>query len=345
MGLRDQKGQDMLYIRTDMNEEIATGHVMRCLSIADAARDQGEEITFILADEQAVGLVEQRGYQVIVLHTQWDDMDAELPKLLEVLKTEKIDRLLIDSYQVTKKYLRVLTSQIKTLYIDDRNEFFYPVNGIICYVSYWRKFDHQNRYKKTKLFMGFPYVPLRQIFCRCDKKEIHDKAEELLLLSGGTDPYDMQRNLLKKIDKYGYKKINVICGRYYVGYQDLQKEYRTFANIHIYQAVTNIESYMQTADIAVSAGGTTLYELCACGTPTISYSFVDNQLDNVHQFQKDGMIDYAGDARHDDVAKNVVDYLNVYREDMILRSQRSQRMQECIDGNGALRIVNALKNI
>lgn len=335
----------MLYIRTDMNEEIATGHVMRCLSIADAARNQGEEITFILADKQAAELVSQRGYQIIVLHTQWNDMDAELPKLLEVLKTEKIDKLLIDSYQVTKKYLRVLTSQIKTLYIDDRNEFFYPVNGIICYVSYWKKFNYQDRYKKTKLFMGLQYVPLRQVFYRCNKKEIHNKAEELLLLSGGTDPYDILRNLLKKINKYEYKKINVICGRYYAGYQNFQKEYQAFANIHIYQAVTNIESYMQTADIAVSAGGTTLYELCACGTPAISYSFANNQLDNVCQFQKDGIIDYAGDARYDNVEQNVVNYLNIYREDMILRLQRSQRMRECIDGNGALRIVNALKTL
>lgn len=69
----------MLYIRTDMNNMIATGHVMRCLAIAEAAKEQGEQVTFLLSDEQAVELIEQRGYQTIVLHTSWYDMESELP--------------------------------------------------------------------------------------------------------------------------------------------------------------------------------------------------------------------------------------------------------------------------
>ena len=49
----------MLYIRTDMNEQIATGHIMRCISIADALTVAGEAVTFILADEQAVDLLKR----------------------------------------------------------------------------------------------------------------------------------------------------------------------------------------------------------------------------------------------------------------------------------------------
>ena len=53
----------MLYIRADMNNRVATGHMMRCLSIADAASSLGEEVTFLLADNQALGLIKERGYQ------------------------------------------------------------------------------------------------------------------------------------------------------------------------------------------------------------------------------------------------------------------------------------------
>lgn len=106
-----------------------------------------------------------------------------------------------------------------------------------------------------------------------------------------------------------------------------------------------MEDYMKTADIAVSAGGTTLYELCACGTPAISYSFVDNQLDNVKQFQEDGLIDYAGDVRYDRVIENILRYLEIYSADITLRRQRSVKMQKLIDGNGASRITDALMNI
>lgn len=335
----------MLYIRTDMNDTIATGHVMRCLAIADAAKEQGEWVTFLLADEQAVELIEQRGHRAIILHTNWNDMEGELPKLLQVAEKEKIEKILIDSYQVTEGYLRTLTSYVKTIYLDDRNTFQYPVRGLICYANYWQKFGYQDRYTGTKLFLGTDYVPLRKVFSRCEKKQIRDKAEELLILSGGTDPYGMLKGILEKVDKSKYRCINVICGRYYTAYEDLKKVYQAFANVHIYQAVTNIEEYMKTADIAVSAGGSTLYELCACGTPTISYAFADNQLDNVHQFEQDGLINYAGDARYDKIVENIVQELKRYQNDRILREQRSYAMQDMVDGKGAFRIVEALKNI
>ena len=62
---------------------------------------------------------------------------------------------------------------------------------------------------------------------------------------------------------------------------------------------------MKKVDVAISAGGTTLYELCACGTPTISYSFADNQLNNVKQFDEDGIIPYAGDVRYEDISLSI----------------------------------------
>ena len=335
----------MIYIRTDMNSKIATGHVMRCLAIADAAKALGECTTFILADYQACELVAEKGHKAIVLETQWDDMDNELPKLLPILKSKNIKKLLIDSYQVTENYLKILSSYVITIYMDDKNSFVYPVHALICYANYWKKFKYTSLYEKTKLFLGLEYVPLRKEFYNCREKMIKKEAEEILLLSGGTDPFGMLKNSLSAMDKSKYKKINVICGRYDSSYEILQDQYKFFHNIHIYQAVTNIEDYMNTADIAVSAGGSTLYELCVCGTPTISYSFADNQLDNVYQFQKDGIIEYAGDAGQDKTVTKIISLLDEYQRDVILRTQRSKKMQALIDGKGASRIVKAINEI
>ena len=102
---------------------------------------------------------------------------------------------------------------------------------------------------------------------------------------------------------------------------------------------------MKSADIAVSAGGTTLYELCACGTPTISYAFADNQLNNVIQFQEDEIIDYAGDARCGNLIEKILYYLEQYRSDKDLRLKRARKMQQLVDGNGSMRIVHEWKEI
>ena len=59
----------MLYIRTDMNSTIASGHVMRCLAIAEAARDLGQDVTFITADEQPLPLIKEKGFPIIILNS------------------------------------------------------------------------------------------------------------------------------------------------------------------------------------------------------------------------------------------------------------------------------------
>ena len=332
----------MIYIRADMNKQIATGHIMRCLSIADALRGLGEPVRFILADEQAVSLLKQRGYDAIVLHTQWNCMEEELSVLSQVIRNEHIDKLLIDSYQVTQRYLAELSKMVTTFYIDDLNLFEYPVDVVICYANYWKKFQYKINDKRTTYLLGMKYVPLKQDFWNCEAKIISEKANNLLILTGGSDPFNVTEQILDSIDTYQFQIIDVICGIYNTNYNKFVKKYENNKNIKFHQAVNNIEQYMKKVDIAISAGGMTLYELCAIGTPAISFSFADNQLDNVRQFQEDGLIDYAGDARMDDIAETINQYLTRYRNDFELRKEKSEKMQKMVDGKGAERIARAI---
>ena len=332
----------MIYIRADMNMQIATGHMMRCLSIADALSSMEKSVTFILADDKALSLLKQRGYYAIVLHTDWNNMEGELPALRKVITENQIDKMLIDSYQVTEKYLKELSRFVKIVYMDDLNEFDYPVDAIICYANYWKKFNYPIEQVEKHYFVGTKYVPLKSVFWNCGKKVIAEQPEKLLVLTGGSDPYHVSELILNCIDLYKFRNIDVICGMYNTDYRRLVKHYKKYVNIRFHQAVNNIEAYMQNADIAISAGGTTLYELCACGTPTISYSFADNQWYNVRQFEEDGVIDYAGDARVDYIVGNIMFYLEKYRADFQLRKSRSERMQKMVDGKGATRIAKIL---
>lgn len=332
----------MIYIRADMNAQIATGHIMRCLSIADALHGLGEPVTFILADEQAVSILKQRGYDAIVLHTQWNHMDEELPVLSQIIRNEHIDKLLIDSYQVTQRYLAELSKLVTTFYIDDLNLFEYPVDAVICYANYWKKFQYKINGTRTTYLLGMKYVPLKQAFWNCEAKIISEKANNLLILTGGSDPFNVTEQILDSIDTYQFQTIDVICGIYNTNYNKFVKKYENNKNIKFHQAVNNIEQYMKNADIAISAGGTTLYELCAIGTPAISFSFADNQLDNVRQFQEDGLIDYSGDARMNDIAGTIDQCLIRYRNDFELRKEKSEKMQKMVDGKGAIHLAEAL---
>lgn len=333
--------QDKIYIRVDMNEIIATGHVMRCLSIADAARQQGIETIFITADEKPVEMLKVRGYEPVVLYTDWKDMERELEVLIPFLKNNKVGRLLVDSYQVTKNYLKRLEEVTEVFYLDDLDAFEYPVSNVICYANYYSKLSYSNYKGNVKFYLGTSYMPIRKVFQNCQSKQIKEKIENIMILSGGSDNFRMIENIADLFKEKENVQADVICGAFYPDFAGLKEKFKEYKNLHFYKNVSNLEEFMEKADLAISAGGTTLYELCAKGTPAISYSFADNQLKNVKQFEEDELIPYAGDIRCDKVYDNIC-YLYEMYKNVYLRKERSEKMQKVVDGQGAGRIAALL---
>ncbi|MBR3605981.1 MAG: UDP-2,4-diacetamido-2,4,6-trideoxy-beta-L-altropyranose hydrolase [Lachnospiraceae bacterium] len=339
-----RKAVSTIFFRTDMNSTIATGHVMRCLAIADAGREIGVNSIFITADKEGKQIIESRGYKNIILKTQWHKPEEEIQRLEEVIFQYGIEKLLIDSYQVTEKYLDKIRKATEIFYLDDLDKFAYPVQNIICYAPYYTGFSYGRKTEEEGYYLGPAYLPLKKEYRGKKRKKIADFAEHILLLSGGSDPCHMIERILTVLQKEEIS-ITVICGSLFSDFLGLCKKYEereTEAEIHFYQNVNNLEEYMAKADLAVSAGGITLYELAAMGVPTITYSFADNQLYNVKQFQKDDLMEYAGDGRKDKVEEIIGEMLQFYRHHKKEREERSLKMQKLVDGKGAERIARLL---
>ena len=321
-----------IFFRVDTNDVVATGHIMRCLSIADAAAQEGLRPVFILADDNGQKRVEDKGYEAVILNSKWDDMESEVDKLKEIIKDRGIESLIVDSYYATDEYFKALSEVTKVIYVDDLGVFKFPVAGIICYANYFDKFGYVERFEKynTSFYLGCSYVPLRKEFSNLPEKDIRDSIDTVLLMSGGGDQY----HVLKQFAK-------VLRDHYDTDYDELVKTYEHDSRVHIHKSVNNMIEYMKKADVAVSAGGTTLYELSACGTPTLTYSFTDNQLDNVRKFQEDGLMRYLGDLRTDNVTDNLLSAMDEYM-DSSLRRKLSEGLQKLVDGKGAGRIVEKM---
>lgn len=332
-----------IFFRVDTNDVVATGHIMRCLSIADAAAQAGIKPVFILADKNGQKRVEDKGYEAVILNSKWDDMEAEEDKLKEIIKTRNIKSLIVDSYYATDEYFKALSEYTRIIYVDDLGLFKYPVAGIICYANYFDKFGYEKRFERynTSFFLGCSYVPLRKEFSNLPEKDIKQCIGTVLLMSGGGDQYHVLKQFAAVLREYYEFELEIICGQYNTDYDELVKTYEHDSKVHINKSVNNMIEYMQKADVAVSAGGTTLYELCACGTPTITYSFTDNQLDNVKKFQEDGLMMYLGDLRTDKVTDNLLSAMDEYM-DSSLRSKLSEGLQKLVDGRGAERIIEKM---
>lgn len=336
----------MIFFRADANEQIATGHVMRCAAIAKELVEKGQEVCFLVADQVSGKVVENQGLPVIVLDKQWDDLHQEIPLMCELLKRHRPDWLMIDTYYVTPAYFRELHKWTRIAYIDDLKQFHFECDLLINYSVYASDMNYEDEYLNAKLLLGCKYVPLRKAFRALSTHVIREDVQDILLLTGGSDTYHVALHFVNEVVKQQKKWMNVtfhiVCGRFNMDLSELEKIARQWGHLKIYPFVEHIETLMQKADIAISAGGSTLYELCVCGTPTITYSIADNQLRNVGKFAELGLMEYSGDVRKDFSYDRLLDKLRDLAKDKCARSRFSDRLIRTVDGMGTMYIAKEL---
>lgn len=333
----------MILIRADANELIGTGHVMRCLSIASQIKKRNKGVVFVTADERSVRMIEEQGYPTVCLHSKWDDLDHETVAMCQLAKALFADKILIDSYFVTERYFNALRKKAIVFYIDDLNFMPYPVDVLINYNIYGPESDYSKI--EGKLLLGTRYTPLRKGF-EGIKKRTYNGIRKVLITSGGTDDHDMIGKILSKLlaeKAYLDKEYYCILGRFNKNVDRLKKKFGVWENVHLLQDIDNIDLYMKNCDVAITAGGTTVYELCACGIPSIMYTIADNQSESAHTFSGKGIIPWVGDVREalDVCLDNIIEEMRQL-DDVDHWEQRSRIMQTLIDGNGASRIAQEI---
>ena len=335
----------MILIRADANEIIGTGHVMRCLSIARALADQGEDILFATADHSGDELIQNNGYKTICLDSPWNEMDKEISTILEVIKMQKIKLMIVDSYYVTRQYFQTLSSSTRLAYIDDMNKTAYAIDYLINYNIYAAHYNYScYEGTETKLLLHPSFAPLREEFRRMSAHPIRTHVHDVLVSAGGADPEHISEKILSCIcPELGNIKFHVLVGLLNPRIREIRTLAEKSKNVILHVNEQHMSELMTICDIAIAAAGTTLYELCATGLPTITYTLADNQIVATEQFEAQGIMLSAGDCRCDE---SFIDRVKVYLKEMCndieLRRELSSKMQTLVDGNGAERIAKEL---
>lgn len=344
----------MIGFRVDANEIIATGHLMRCMAIADRCRSRGEKCLFLLAENQETARLEAAGFSYQVLQSQWDDLDSELSVMESMIRKYHINRLVVDSYQVTAHYLSELNQCVPVLYIDDMLKEPYEISALVHYIQWEDENTCEALYQNTdvKLLSGIKYIPLRTEFTelnfmsRTACAAARSGSKEVLVTTGGTDTYNIAGRLMchclpqKEWENYIF---HVIVGNMNRNEAMLQELADRYPALKLHKNISNMSDYMKKCMLAVSAGGTTLYELCACQLPTVCFSFADNQMELTRQMQQRQIMFYAGDVRENDqIEEKIADYLLLLRQNPEIYAKYQKHMGQLVDGQGSSRIAEFL---
>ena len=337
----------MIYFRVDSNEIIASGHIMRCLSIAEELVKIGVKICFLVSDENSSLILEDAKVEYIILHSDWRCLDFEIDTVKRILEKDYDSVLLVDTYSITRKYVEILSNYAKVCYLGSKKEYLGNLSLLINYSTNIDYAFYKSCYVgKTKLLLGPSYAPLRKEFQNVTV-EHRENVCRILITTGNTDHDDIVSAIIDECyDCIKTKKIvcDVVIGGMFKYKEKLIKRYGNLKFIQLHTEVRSMSNLMKICDLAISANGTTVYELSAMAVPTITFAISKEQIQSAESLYNMGVVDYCGPSylyKEQCVYKiaQKIDYYIAHKKE---RLQMANKAKTLISGNGCEKIAEAL---
>ena len=352
-----------LVIRADASTQIGIGHVMRCLALAQGWQDVEGYTTFLMA--KVTPALEDRlcSEGMEVMHLSCTPGGAD-----DAIRTANLARqtgapwVVVDGYHFGADYQRIIKdANLCLLFIDDNGHSDrYYADIILNQNIYAHESLYLNKEPYTQLLLGTRYVLLRHEFLKWQgwKRSIPQVAQKVLVTLGGGDPDNVTLKVIRALNKVNISglEVKVIVGTSNPHFESLknamlsacpvesQEAIHTGApcSMDILKNVENIPKLMSWADVAVSAGGSTCWELAFMGLPNVVMVLADNQKDIAEGLKKEGIVENMG--WHEQVSTG---QLSETLSSLIQFSERRHHMsqigEQLVDGMGADRVAQEIK--
>lgn len=264
-----------ILFRCDSSSSIGLGHTKRCLVLAQRLKEQSQNIKITFATLELQGNINQEildnGFELQVLQ------DGQIDTLHPVIKSLKIELLIIDSYEIDffyEKEIRVQNPNLKILSFDDmlrpHSSQMVLNHGIQAKKSQYNKLLS----KKTQLFCGSRYTLLRDEFFEKYNSEI--VKESIAIILGGNDVLNLSSKIADLLLEINKKyKITIITTSVNPNITELQKR----KDIELLVDIENIASIIASKSFVITASGGTLFEVLALKKKFINIEVAPNQKD------------------------------------------------------------------
>ena len=267
--------------------EIGTGHIYRCLSIA--SKLVFHEVLFLLDGSHQLGIniVDSYNYPYEIYNGE-----NELFDKLEQYNPQIVINDILDTS--TDYVLKLKTKGYFVVNFEDLG-----TGTEFADVVFDALYEHD--LSENHIFTGHKYYVLKDEFYFQPKKIITQNVENILITFGGTDPNNFTERVINAITKTSYEgRINVILGLGYSDKEGLISRIESNPSIQVYTNVSNISEFMFKADIIFTSAGRTMYEICSLGVPTICLCQNERELTHVFGTNANGFINMGLGINVDD---------------------------------------------
>jgi len=337
---------------------MGTGHVMRCLVLADLFKKNGTKVEFVCRSHKgnSIDKIISNGFNVYELaapknielevssqYSQWlgvkQKQDAD--DCIELIKEEKVNWVIVDHYGIDDQWHKDIKPYCeKLMVIDDLAD-----RKFDCHLLLNQNLGIEKKHYSNKvpldciLLLGTKYALLRPEFSRLRYKAIvkrtnTNSVNNIIISMGGSDIDNITHSILENIPN-SYSVV-VVLGKN-SPHNKMLKNYVKDKNIKILIDSNNMAELMFDADLAIGAGGSTSWERCCLSLPTLIFLIDKNQGMIVKQLVKCGSVKLIENIKS--IKNNLEDIENNIR----LWTLMMRKSKNICDGLGANRVRNYVK--
>jgi UDP-2,4-diacetamido-2,4,6-trideoxy-beta-L-altropyranose hydrolase len=338
---------------------------MRCVTLAHTLREQGAEISFVCREHQGhlCGLVAQRGFAVHRLplsekrldhlprHGGWLgaawEVDAEQTRQVIQSLGGTADVLVVDHYAVDHRWETALRPSVtRILAIDDLADRVHDCDFLLdqnFFSNLATRYEGKVPPGCVNL-LGPRYALLQPVYA-----ELHSQVpvrdgpvRRIFVFFGGADTENLTGTSVAAFQQLGRRDIHldVVMTANDSRYQTIEKAIQGWGNICLHGHLPSLGPLMATADLAIGAGGATVWERFCLGLPSIVISLAENQKPVCEDLARAGLIEYLGHM--DQVTR---EYLCNALSRVVGLSSLSAWSRDChavCDGEGAGRVAETI---
>jgi len=339
-----------LLIRADADTQIGTGHLMRCLALGQAWQDAGGRAVFLMAVETPPleARLRSEGMEVVRLPVQPGSTDDAI-RTADFAHQVGADWVVVDGYHFGADYQRIIKdSGLRLVFIDDIGHAeHYSADLVLNQNIHAHEDLYPNREPYTRLLLGTRYVLLRREFLKWRgwKREIPEVARKVLVTMGGSDPDNVTLKViqaLQQVDMDGLEAI-VVVGGSNPNHEELQAAVQDSRfPIRLESNVTDMPELMAWADVAVSAGGSVIWELAFMGVPIIGLSRAEQEEVLLQRSTQSGISVNLG-GYHNVRPGWICEVLTGLAHSKEQRLAMSRAGRSLVDGLGPDRVINSMR--